>query len=266
MKRSTILVVLASSLLATAGCATLIDSAIDSAANKTGETVGDSVGQSVGNAMVRAYTPQMMNFYTQWLFTMAFYSGSYQVTNVGYQPGDYTRWNITGGSDSGQNTLERARLADDAQGHQWWKIKYHDAKDNQDIILEALLDPTAGKVLRMRGKFPDDKAPKEMPVNDQNYYTPPQKLTPESIKGATVDTASVTVPAGTYTARHVRYGSGTGGAYDWWLVDSVPGGMVKYSETASGGSAQQGDQPDANNWTVSLLAVGHDAKDELGIN
>lgn len=268
MKRSTILVVLCAGLLGSAGCATLLDSAIDSAANTTGNTVGNAVGKSVGNAVVSAYTPQLMQFYTKWMFAMAFSSGSYQVTNVGYKPGDSTTWVVTTGSgDNKGDTLTRARLSDDAKGNEWWKVKYHDAKDNQDLVLEALIDMKGGKVLRLRRKFPGDKTPQEVPVEDQSYYTPPTKLTSESIHGATVGVESVTVPAGTYTARHVRYARGTGGSYDWWLVNSVPGGMVKYSATSSSGDSgsTSGGQPSSNNWTVVLQSVSHDAKDELGV-
>ena len=41
--------------------------------------------------------------------------------------------------------------------------------------------------------------------------------------------------------------------------------VASFFETSSGGSTQQGDQANSNHWTVTLQAVGHDAKDELGI-
>lgn len=256
------LTILAASLVFVGGCAEFLDAAIGSAADSAGNQVGNAAGDAAGKAVVAQYQPQMMRAYTSWLFAMAFNSGGYAVGQTDYQPGDWTRFNIEASKDG--SWIERSRLADDAKGNQWWKVKFHDGENNNTIVLEALLDPTGGKMLRLRGLFPGDKAPSEMPVDQQTYYVPPQKLTPESIEGATVGTETITVPAGTFVTKHVRYGHPGGGSWDWWASSKVPGGLVKYSATGPKDSASSDSGPDSNNWTLVLQSMGHDAKDELG--
>jgi hypothetical protein len=86
---------------------------------------------------------------------------------------------------------------------------------------------------------------------------PPTTLTDESVAGATVGAESVTVPAGSFSARHVVYAYGNG-TQEWWLVEGVPGGLVKQS--LKGSKEDKG----RSQYTIDLAAKGNDAKDELG--
>jgi hypothetical protein len=79
--------------------------------------------------------------------------------------------------------------------------------------------------------------------------------TKESVDGATVGNESVTTPAGTFTAKLVRFGS-FGGRQEWWLVDSVPGGWVRYKASQSEGG---------DGFTMELVAHGSGARSELGV-
>jgi len=79
--------------------------------------------------------------------------------------------------------------------------------------------------------------------------------TKESLDGATVGTESVTTPAGTFSARHVRFGQG-GGTLDWWLDDSSTGGWVKFSAI---------DNEKKPMYTMELIGKGTGAKSELGV-
>lgn len=84
------------------------------------------------------------------------------------------------------------------------------------IVVEGLLDPEMGEFLRMRGKMPGEVEAREMPVEEGTYmYVQPRGLTRESLDGATVSTQTVRVPAGSYSAEHVRYGGMDYGQYDW---------------------------------------------------
>ena len=252
------LVVLASSLVALGGCAELIGSAIDSAANRAGERIGEQVG----DAIVRHYTPQFRQFYTSYLFGMAFGAGGYEVAQKDLEPGEWTRFTLT--SDPKDSWMERAYLGPDESGNQWWRVKYYDGESGDTVVMEALFAPDRSKMLRLRARFPGDEAPQEMAVQEDAYYVPPQHLTEESIEGATVGTETVTVPAGSYTARHVRFGNPGQGTWEWWLVDSVPGGVVEMKETASK-DATDTEGMDPDNWTLALSASGSDAKSELGV-
>jgi hypothetical protein len=268
-------------LAATLGCSyidTAISGAAGSAASAMGRTAGDQVGTAAGNqiggaavsrwggaGMTPALQQQISMMYTQYLFSMAFGVGSYAVSTVEYKPGQYTRWNIVGRGDKGKPAvLERARLFDDKDGSQWWKVKWTSTSDDgktEAIVLEALLSPKDMKMERLRGKFPQDAAGKEMALSENAWYSPPQKLSPKSIEGATKGIEAVTVPAGAFQARHVEFGD-IGQTHDWWLVDSVPGGQVKQTTKAA---QQKGDSsgPDSSNYTLELAAYGGDAKTEL---
>jgi hypothetical protein len=71
-----------------------------------------------GGMSMATMNPAFLNMYMSVIFTYAFSSGGYDVAPVPYKSGQYTRW--TGkGHDSKAVRLERARLADDAQGRQW---------------------------------------------------------------------------------------------------------------------------------------------------
>ncbi len=257
-----------------AGCSTVIGEAIDTAARRTGQGIGEAVGQRTGQmagAAVSArfpdmWTPDMSAVYVNYLFSVAFHSGSYTVSEADYQPGEWTRWRLAETGDEGRpSELERAFLARTDEGREWWRVKYviDDGESVDSLTVEMLFDRESGEVLRMRGKMPGEEQAKEMPVEEGTYnYVQPTKLTPESVEGATVGVESVGVPAGTFQARHIRYGGMAGGTLDWWLNDDVPGHMVKYSRS-TGESATEG--PDRYNWTLELLEYGTDATSELGV-
>jgi hypothetical protein len=255
-------------LVGSTGC-TFIHSLLFGAQDSAGSAVGNELGnRAAANAMASSggsysnsggsmsmgtMPPAFLNMYMSVIFTYAFSSGGYDVAPVEYKAGEYTRW--TGkGQDGKAVTLERAHLFDDAQGRQWWKVKFSDEKD-KTTVLEGLLDPAQKRFVRMRAKFPDDKEGNEMPLDESHYYNPPQKLSPESVEGATKGVEKVTVPAGSFSAKHVVFG-GVGGSHEWWLDKKVPGGTVKQLLKSSGS--------DTELWEMELAAYGADAKSELG--
>lgn len=257
------------SLMGVVGCASTVGAALDSAARQTGQTIGSAVGARAASAvaarMPAVWTPDLTALYMNYLFTLAFHSGSYTFDAMEYEPGEWTRWRLTDAAEEGPPPeMERAFLHRTDAGQEWWRVKYvAQAEEGADsITVEALFDPESGEFRRMRTRMPGEDEAKEMPVEEGTYgYVAPRRLTAESLEGATVGTASVRVPAGTYTARHVRYGSVGQGTMEWWLSDNVPGGMVKYG--ASGES--RGEGLDTDNWTVELMASGTGASSELGV-
>ena len=82
--------------------------------------------------------------------------------------------------------------------------------------------------------------------------------TKESIEGATIAEAEkVTTKAGSFTAKHIRFGAGSGNL-DWWLTKEAPGGWVKFT-----GRSSSGDEKDT--YTMELIGKGAGAKSELGV-
>jgi hypothetical protein len=259
MKKLAIALLLAGST----GC-TFFNSLLFGASDSAGQAVGNEVGTRAANSAMGStgaggsmsmatMNPAFLNLYMSVIFTYAFSSGGYEVTPVAYRSGDYTRW--TGQGQDGKGvTVERAYLGDDAKGRQWWKVKFTDDK-SKTTILEGLLDPAQKRFVRMRAKFPDDAEGKEMPVDESNYYHPAQKLSEDSIEGATKGVEKVTVPAGTFTARHVIFG-GIDGTHEWWLDMKIPGGTVRQLVKSA--------KSDKDKWDMQLAAYGSDAKSELG--
>lgn len=252
-------------LAGAAGCS-LFNSVASGAGDQAGRNIGSSMVGSRGSSQgavnasytgggmsMAAMNPAFLNLYMSVIFTYAFSSGGYDVAAVGYRAGQYTRWTGKGKEGKGIG-IERAHLFDDAQGRQWWKVKFTD-DENKTTILEGLLDPKQQKFVRMRAKFPDDAEGNEMPMDDSGYYHPAQKLSRDSVAGASKGVQTVTVPAGTFKAKHVVFG-GAGGTNEWWLDEKIPGGTVK--------QAVRNPQSDDAQWEMELVAYGNNAKSELG--
>jgi hypothetical protein len=247
-------------LLAGATGCSMFGSVASGAGDQAGRNFGASlVGSSNatqasygggGNLSMATMNPAFLNIYMGFIFTYAFSSGGYDVAPVDYKAGQYTRW-----SGKGRNGkpigIERAHLFD--QGRQWWKVKFTDDQ-NKTTILEGLLDPKQQKFVRMRAKFPDDKEGNELPMDEQSYYHPAQKLSKDSVEGATKGIESVNVPAGAFTAKHVVFG-GAGGTSEWWLYEKVPGGTVK--------QLSKNPRSNEDQWAMELTAYGDDARTEL---
>ncbi len=255
------------------GCSSVVDRAVDSAAQRGGETFGEAVGERVGQAaaaMVLArfpdnWTAEWTSLYVSYLFGMAFQSGSYAVIEDAYDPGEWTRWRMTAGEGEQDPVLERAYLATTDEGAEWWRVRYQNTETDEAIILEGLFSADGEELLRLRGQFPGEEEAKELPVQEGTYgYSAPTRLTAESLEGATVGTESVTVPAGTFQAQHIRY-STMGSTLDWWLNDDVPGGMVKYLRSAPSEENGQDDAEVPEQWTLELAEYGDGAESELGV-
>ena len=272
LTRSTILV---TALTFNVACGELLNQTLNKglsqASDVMGKEIGTRMGKVVTDQVVRYYTPMLMQFYVSYLFNLGFGAGGYVVSEQAYEVGEWTRWGITGADEpynEGGGWLERAFLGRDGEGNEWWRLKFYDTAEKKTAVIEALFDAQRQKILRMRAQFPKDEAPKEMPVDEHTYYIPPRKLTSQSLAGATVGTEQVSVPAGTFKAKHLRYGDVSNLLWDWWLSDSVPGGLIKYTASSTKKKEAQpegSEDMDRDNYTLVLLSSGKDAKSELGV-
>ena len=115
------------------------------------------------------------------------------------------------------------------------------------------------QVVRMRGKLPGDTEGKELMVPQHltmlSMGAFPMKPTKESVAGATVGTENVSVGGKAYSAKHVKFGAGTGNM-EWWLADSAPGTVVK---------VQFSGQDKDEKWIMQMVGNGSGAKSELGV-
>jgi hypothetical protein len=163
---------------------------------------------------------------------------------------------------------ERAFLGRTADRGEWWRMKtvtMIQGTKPDTVILEALFKPDSTneylqRLVRMRAKLPDNPEAQEMMVPDQwstwnlmgTFSTKPTR---ESIDGATVGTETIRTTAGTFTTKHVRFGSGAG-TIDWWLDESTVGGWVKF---------QSNDTARKPQYTMELIGKGTGARSELGV-
>jgi len=269
------LIVVASSSLA---CASFVDQAVDKtvgvAADRVGERIGQKVGDAIAGAILADLEPAMMHIYTTSVFRMLFYHGGYYSDDLSsYEPGQYTKWNAKNVQE-GEN-FERVLLRRRDDGSEWWRVESQGKDDSGKevvLVMEALLAaPDAGgtrQIRRMRAKFPDEQEAREIPITEDNanqwILTNNRQLTQESLEGLTVNKAeAVTVPAGNFTARHVRVdGYDQQSKIDWYLVESVPGGMVRYTNTVNG---EGGDENVT--WDIVLVETGSgQTESKLGVD
>lgn len=256
--------------LALQGCF-LLSNIVDAAADRAGQVVGNAIGDRVGAAVagqtmlaMNQLTPEMTQAYAMGVFAAVYYNGGYCWEGKPYQPGDYTQWE---GTHTVQGDwFEKAFLKREANKQEWWRVRVienHDGKP-EEAVFEALFSaPNKSgeqKILRMRAKLPNQTQGAEVPITAKNQDSwvlrPSSRLTPASVAGATVGNEQVNVPAGFFKCRHVRFASGNG-QVDWWLSDAAPGGLVKYTYTATEGKNK------SETATMQLKKAGTGAKPML---
>jgi hypothetical protein len=209
---------------------------------------GMAGGRGAGGAM----TGQMMASYANWMFTLAFNSGGYWVPGSDLRPGESVTFEFS--QHDSRQRMERAFLTQLPDGKMWYRVKWYSTTDADTLIFEALFSADKSQVLRMRGRTNGQPAG-EIPVEQNTGFSwrEPTYLTTESLNAAVVGTESITTPAGTYSAKHVRYSMMGGGTYEWWMAEGVPGGVAKY--VVGYGS---------DSYTQVLVAVARNATTELG--
>lgn len=186
------------------------------------------------------------------MFALAFSNMGFVYGGTELKPGEYIRLGSTNQEENSNRPgwFERARLKDDASGSQWWRVKFAGDQTNS-ITVEGLYSPSLQKLVRMRALLPGEAVPREFACDNVQPMPPTRAMSPKSVGGVDAGVESVTVPAGTFRAHHFKVEHG-GDGLDWWISDTVPGGLVKMSgRTSSGG-------------TMQLQAYGTNATSELG--
>lgn len=251
--------ILGTFLLLSSGCGA-VDSAVDSGMRAAGSVVGERVGTALGEQLAaRANLPafgtaqwnRFMAAQAQVFFAYALSAGGYWPAESVYEPGEWTRFRIeTPEDETFLYEFERALLTE-SEGRQWWRITAE--YDEGSWTYEALVDTAESRLLRLRAKDPEGNVG-EIPVAEHSVYPAPQKLTAESLEGATTGVETVTVPAGSFTARRVEFtGVGGRGTVSWWLAEEVPGEVMRYRVTEEGEPV----------WTSVLVSHGEGASTRL---
>lgn len=216
-------------------------------------SLDDKIGESVSSAMGLdnlAAEMQALQFYSLYL-SYAFYGGySYE---TGFAEGQGLRWQFTTDPAEGERQIsefERVYLKDMKDGTTWWRLSAENKEEAAEY--EYLMDEDSN-ILVIRYKDSD--------TNEVIEYRPPtseeepdeaEDMGEESDAELTIEEyesydeyeynqysagkEKITVPAGTYTAEHmvseIQDDSDPENPVDlrtdWWIVESVPGGVIKY--------------------------------------
>jgi hypothetical protein len=228
MKRTRILAAAAAFLVLASSCSTLIDLAM----KVTG--TDKAIAKSVSSLAESSYAMQFSSVYLSSVMV-----GGY-ASDEGYAAGQGTSWRIVDKSPSKSETMtvERALLAERADGSKWWSLSY--ASGGTSVYYEYLAGKDAD-VLEFKYKDQDSgeirtyvEPTKQAEASPSPSAAPATRSTLESLKASSSGVESVSVPAGDYEADkvHSDYTDGESGktsSYDWWIASGVPGGLVKYS-------------------------------------
>jgi hypothetical protein len=231
---------------------------VGAASEAAGEEVGEAIGARVASAanVPTAGTAQWNQFMVsqaQVLFSYAFAANGMWPGEATYEEGERVRYEFqtADGEDAGFQTLERAFLTTTEDGNEWWRVRAQQEDDTW--VYEALINPERDEVVRLRSRDPEGNVG-EVPVTERTVYQSPQRLTEESIEGATVGREELDTPAGTFSTRKVEYKGGMGGGtVTWYLSEDVPGHVVRYRAEGNQGNA----------WISTLVDHGSDATTTL---
>jgi len=227
---------------------------VGAASEAAGEEVGEAVGARVASSarLPTAGTAQWNQFMVsqaQVMFNYAFAANGLWPAEATYEEGEWVEYEFQTEEDgsAGFQTLERAFLTTTEEGNEWWRVRAQ--QEEETWVYEALINPEREEVMRLRSKDPEGNVG-EVPVTERTVYRSPQRLTEESIEGATEGTEELNTPAGTFTTREVQYTGGMGrGTVTWYLSEEVPGHVVRYRTQSDQGTA----------WTSTLTDYGSDA-------
>ncbi len=255
------LIVLIISFLTLSSCSLITSAVVGGAESGLSQAIYERVEQSVYKKMAPKEklpppaTPGWNAYMTSQayvIFSYTFTAGGFWLETKEYKEGEWTKFRIT--RDDGEVIdVEKALLKKLDNGNEWWRVSWK--SNDGEWIYEALLNPENGKILRMKAKDADGNVG-EVPVSEDSVFKGAQKLTKESLEGATVGEEKVKTPAGTFKAKHVEYMSMGSGKVEWWMTDKVPGGIIKYKIT---------DENKKVVMTAVLTDYGKGAKTILGV-
>jgi len=155
-----------------------------------------------------------------------------------FREGEGVTWEITGGDENDDSSFiaERALLKRHSDGTSWWylgydaeedTLEYEVLMDDEYVPIEIVWrDGDSGQTMRYTFDYGEEDAP---PPTEEDAVVYSDEIPDENSLGR----ERITVGSGTYTAEHVAYGFNDAESdarleYHWWLVDDVPGDLVKY--------------------------------------
>lgn len=217
----------------------------------SGGAVASSAGAGTITGPVDASSFQAMQ--ATMLFTTTYYQvffiGGYDPAGEDFREGEGVTWEIASSEQQRADsvTITRALLKRESRGS-WWYMALESGGDviEYEVLLDAeyapvemvWADPDSGQVLRQVFEPGQVAGPGTGEEAGAMVYSSEA----ESLASRT--TERVRVPAGSYSAEHVvfrasDYQYGEQVEYNWWVVESVPGDLVKFEYVVADGSGQE---------------------------
>ncbi|MFO7730554.1 MAG: hypothetical protein R6V86_07300 [Spirochaetia bacterium] len=237
------------SINSTAG---LVDGKVSQTKASANQAVADAVGiGALEDGMIAAL-----------VYSQAFFAGGYVHGYSDFSEGEGVVWKVTAidrdnPEEEESIEIERALLKRTAEGHTWWLLRYSD-EEGSELVSESLLDDEYDMLI-FRYRDPETQKIREWKPDtseeadeSENTEDTEQESTVDAYEAAfyrgdyqdhIIGTEKIKVPAGTYTADHVRFvdvystedAEGESETYEvryeWWIDSDVPGDLVKYEWT-----------------------------------
>lgn len=222
-------------------CSIIVDSVIRGVEKGVSQTVEKKVEEAVYSGLApksdipkpaTAQWGRFMALQAQVLFSYTFSPGGYWVGKIVFSPGEYVKYEMSE-NDGSKVIIEKAFLKKLDNRNRWWRISW--VSGDETWIYEALLSPAEQRIVRLRARD-TNRNEGEVPIIEKIVYIQPAKITDESIQGATVGKEVVETPAGKFECDYVVFVSvSSEGKIEWWINDSIPGGVIKYMLTDNEG-------------------------------
>jgi len=230
------------------------------------DKVGKSVSESMGLGKVELEM-QALQFYALYM-GYAFYGGYSSETE--FEEGQGLHWAHTSNPSDGdvqKSEFQKAFLKDMKDDTFWWRlsvmseeetVEYEYLQDGESNILKLRFrDPDTGEVVEYIPSDDEESSESDEQVSDGDEVVVEEVEDSDDLsdyKQYSVGTEKITVPAGTYTADHMVSEitdnsdpeNPTDLRTDWWVVESVPGNVIKY---------EWNDRTDGSSMTSILMAV-----------
>jgi hypothetical protein len=229
-----------------------------SAINVAIDGVSGGIERGTENALLAAtgLADMQDSVFAMVMYTNAFFAGGFMYGYENFTEGEGVSWRVISENDGDQQVIsvERALLKRMGDSSSWWQLFWSDGEE--EYLSEALIDRNY-ELLKFRYIDPEtgdirEWIPEQTEEEVEEADAEEAEL-PDYYEGSwqdnVVDTSSVTVPAGTFSARRVlieeRDVEEEGSPvfrYEWWISESVPGNLVKYRwEDLSDGSSLTGE-------------------------
>ncbi len=246
--------------LVASGCGTLASGGSFSLSEMAGNTISSALGLDD-----MAVELQAMEFFALYA-VYGFYGGFGYET--GFSEGEGVRWSHTSEDEDGEKTdsqFERVFLKDLGGGRGWWRLTVSSEDEtaeyefllNRESEFEVLRfrDPDTGEILEYIPETDETDEPdysadvsEEEQEYEEEYAEIEEYESYEQMEYSqySLGEERITVGAGTFTAEHMvsEYKDNSDPEdpmdirSDWWITESVPGGVVRYSwqNNAEGGT------------------------------